>query len=191
MKGHLGKYMSETQYAVMMDLWNVDELGKVNRWVSDNNINLEVAVNDPTLLQLRELIDKQNGVDNHMYGITSTEWRVFWENSLEIPPAIALKFQTDLHKCTQTAIHILWKARNTAVHGKTTPSELWELRIFEEAIHTWKLEVERKGQTMVEGAEARIRSLPRKQKLKWLHNRFMKQKSIQNSGLKIKLHMSK
>jgi len=79
-KGHLGKYMSKTQYAVMMDLWNVDELGKVNRWVSDNNINLEVAVNDPTLLQLRELIDKQNGVDNHMYGITSTEWRVFLEN---------------------------------------------------------------------------------------------------------------
>ena len=53
-----------------------------------------------------------------------------------------------------------------------------ELRIFEEAIHTWKLEVERKGQTMVEGAEARIRSLPRKQKLKWVHNRLTKQKSI-------------
>ena len=113
-----------------------------------------------------------------MYGITSTEWRVFLENSLEIPPAIALKFQTDLHKCTQAAIHILWKARNSAVHGKTTPSELWELRIFEEAIHTWKSEVERKGQTMVEGAEARIRSLPSKQKLKWVKNRLTKQKSI-------------
>ena len=117
--------MSKTQYAVMMDLWNVDELGKVNHWVSDTSINLEVAVNDPTLFQLRVLIDKQNGVDNHMYGITSTEWRVFLENSLEIPPAIALKFQTELHKCTQAAIHILWKARNTAVHGKKTPSELW------------------------------------------------------------------
>ena len=113
----------------------MDELGKVNHWVSDTSINLEVAVNDPTLLQLRVLIDKQNGVDNHMYGITSTEWRVFLENSLEIPPAIALKFQTDLHKCTKTAIqyytaaiHILWNARNTAVHGKTTPSELWTKR---------------------------------------------------------------
>ena len=31
---------------------------------------------------------------------------------------------------------------------------------------------------MVEGAEARIRSLPRKQKLKWVHNRLTKQKSI-------------
>ena len=114
-KGHLEKYMSKTQYAVMMDLWNVDELGKVNHWVSDTSINLEVAVNDPTLLQLRVLIDKQNGVDNHMYGITSTEWRVFLENSLEIPPTIALKFQTDLHKCTQIAIHTLWKARNTVL----------------------------------------------------------------------------
>ena len=95
MKEHLEKYMSKAQYAVMMDLWNVDELGKVNHWVSDTSINLEVAVNDPTLLQLRVLIDKQNGVVNHMYGITSTEWRVFLENSLEIPPAIALKFQTD------------------------------------------------------------------------------------------------
>ena len=70
-----------------------------------------------------------------------------------------------------------------------------ELRIFEEAMHTWKIEVERKGQAMVEGAEARIRSLPRKQKLKWVHNRLTKQKSItefcKNSGLKAKLHMSK
>ena len=56
-KGHLGKYMSNTQYAVMMDLWNVDELGKVNQWVSDTNINLEVAVNDPTLLQLTKGTD--------------------------------------------------------------------------------------------------------------------------------------
>ena len=59
-KEHLEKYMSKTQYAVMMDLWNVDELGKVNQWVSDTNINLEVAVNDPTLLQLRVLVDKQS-----------------------------------------------------------------------------------------------------------------------------------
>ncbi len=94
-----------------------------------------------------------------MYGITSTEWRAFLEDSLEIAQAIALKFQIDLHKCTQLAIHTLWKARNTAVRGKTAPSALWELRTFEEVIQTWKIEVEREGKVMVEGAEGRIRSL--------------------------------
>ena len=36
-KEHLEKHMSKTQYAVMMDLWNVDELGKVNQWVTDRS----------------------------------------------------------------------------------------------------------------------------------------------------------
>ncbi len=78
------------------------------------------------VLQLRVLIDKQNGMDNHMYGITTTEWRVLLEDSMGISPATALKFQADLHKCTQLAIHVhtLWKARNTALHGKTSYSFL-------------------------------------------------------------------
>ena len=62
-----------------------------------------------------------------MYGITTTEWRVFLEGALEIAPATALKFQADLHKCTQPAIHTLRKTRNKVVHGKTAPSELWYL----------------------------------------------------------------
>jgi len=56
-KEHLEIYMSNTRYAVMMDLWNVDELGKVNQWVTDTSLNLEVAVNDPTLLQLTKGTD--------------------------------------------------------------------------------------------------------------------------------------
>ena len=59
--------MSTAQYEVMLGLWNVDELGKINEWVTDDRLNLEAAENDPKLLQLRALIDKQNGVDNHMY----------------------------------------------------------------------------------------------------------------------------
>ena len=66
---------------------------KINAWVTDDRLNLEAAGNDPALLQLRVLIDKQKGVDNHMYGITTTAWREFLEDSLDIPPSIALKFQ--------------------------------------------------------------------------------------------------
>ena len=54
---------------------------------TNDRLNLEAAENDPKLLQLRALIDKQNGVDNHMYGITTTEWRKFLEDCLEITPA--------------------------------------------------------------------------------------------------------
>jgi len=78
------------QYEVMLGLWNVDELGKINEWVTDDRLNLEAAENDPKLLQLRVLIDKQNGVNIHMYGITTTEWRKFLEDCLEITPATAL-----------------------------------------------------------------------------------------------------
>ncbi len=56
-------------------------------------------------------------MDNHIYGITTTEWRKFLEDCLEITPATALTFQADLHKCTQHAIDKMWKARNTAKHG--------------------------------------------------------------------------
>jgi hypothetical protein len=66
----------------------VDALGKVNQWVTDDRLNLEVAVNDTKLLQFRVLIDKQNGVDNHMYDITTTAWRKFLEGSLEITPEL-------------------------------------------------------------------------------------------------------
>ena len=44
----------------------MDELGKINQWVSDDRLNLEAPGTDPILLQLRVLIDKQKGVDNHM-----------------------------------------------------------------------------------------------------------------------------
>ena len=72
-KFSLHKQMSPAQYEVMLGLWKVDELGKINEWVTDDSLNLEAAENDPKLLQLRVLIDKQNSVDNHMYGITTTE----------------------------------------------------------------------------------------------------------------------
>jgi hypothetical protein len=38
-----------------------------------------------------------------------------------------------------------------------TPSELWELKIFEAAIKSWKADAERKGKVLVEGSEATIR----------------------------------
>ena len=58
-----------------------------NPWVSDDRRNLEAPGIDPILLQLRVLIDKQKGVDNHMYGITTTAWREFLEGALGIPPS--------------------------------------------------------------------------------------------------------
>ena len=91
-KDTLHKKMSPAQYEVLLGLWNVDELGKINEWVTDGRLNLEAAANDPKLLQLRVLTDKQNGVKNHMYGITTTEWRKFLEGCLEITPATALTF---------------------------------------------------------------------------------------------------
>ena len=154
------------------------ELGKISQWVSDDRLNLETPGTDPILLQLRVLIDKQKGVDNHMYGITTTEWREFLEDSLDIPPSIALKFQTNLHRCTQHAIDNMWKERNFARHGKTSKSEIWEHRVFEAAIRSWKNEANRKGRDLMEGAEERIRALPRKQKLAWVHNRLRGQKGI-------------
>jgi len=60
----------------------------------------------------------------------------------------------------------------------TTPSELWELRSFEAAIRSWKSEAARKGRIILDGAEERIRALPRKQKLTWVHNRIKNQKGI-------------
>ena len=113
-----------------------------------------------------------------MYGITTTEWRKFLEGCLEITPATALTFQAALHKCTQHAIDKMWKARNTAKHGMTTPSEVWELKTFEAAIKSWKADAERKGKVLVEGSEATIRAWSRKQKLKWVQNRLTNQKSI-------------
>ncbi len=74
-------------------------------------------------------------------------------------PAIALNFQAETHKCTQEAIYIMWKARNTAKHGLTTQSGHWELKAFEAAIiKSWKTEAERKGKAIVDGSEARIRT---------------------------------
>ncbi len=86
-----------------------------------------------------------------MYGITTTEWRKFLEDCLEITLATALKFQADLHKCTHHAIDKMWKARNTAKHGMATPSELWELNTFGAATQSWKAEAERKGKALFEG----------------------------------------
>ena len=100
--------MKPAQLDALMSLWNVDELEKINEWVSDDRRNLEVPGIDPILLQLRVLIDKQKGVDNHMYGITTTAWREFLEDSLGIPPSIALTFQADLHRCTQQAIENIY-----------------------------------------------------------------------------------
>jgi hypothetical protein len=177
-RDNLSKHMNTAQLEALLSLWNVDELGKINEWVSDDRCNLEVPGIDPILLQLRVLIDKQNGVDNHMYGITTTAWRAFLEDFLNISPSIALTFQVELHRCTQSAIDKMWKARNLARHGMTTPSELWELRIFEATIRSWKSEAARKGRVLLDGAEERIRALPRKQKLTWVHNRIKNQKGI-------------
>ncbi len=72
----------------------------------------------------------------------------------------------------------MWKARNTAKHGMTTPSELWEIKTFEAHIKSWKADEERKGVVLVEGSEARIRAWSKKKKLKWVQNRLVNQKSI-------------
>ena len=90
-----------------------------------------------------------------MYGITTTAWREFLEGSLGITPTIALAFQTALHQCTQKAIGQMWKARNLARHGMSTPSEIWELRTFEGAIRSLISEEERKGRVLVEGTKAK------------------------------------
>ena len=60
----------------------------------------------------------------------------------------------------------------------TSPSGIWELRVFEAAIRSWKSEADRKGRVILEGAEVRIRALPRKQKLTWVHNRLRNQKGL-------------
>ena len=39
-KGTLHKNMSPAQYEVLLGLWNVDELGKINEWVTDDRLNL-------------------------------------------------------------------------------------------------------------------------------------------------------
>ena len=110
-----------------------------------------LAFNDPIPIQLSVLTDKQNGVDSHMYGITTTAWRRFLEDSLGITPSIALTFRAVLHQRTQHAIDKMWKARNHARHGLATPSELWELRIFEAAIRSWKSDADTKGRVIVDG----------------------------------------
>ncbi len=46
----------------------------------------------------------------------------------------------------------MWKERNKANHGMTTPYELWELKTFETAIRSWKADAERKGKVLVEGS---------------------------------------
>ena len=97
----LSKHLSQVNLDVLLGLWNVDELGKINEWVTDD---LEAPGTDPILQQLRVLIEKQNGVENHMYGITTTAWRAFLEDSLGITPTIALSFQAALHQYTQIAI---------------------------------------------------------------------------------------
>ena len=79
-----------------------------------------------------------------MYGITTTVWREFLEDSLEITPAIALKFQARTN--VRRRLYKMWKARNTAKHRLAT--ELWELRTFEAAIQSWKTEAERQGKAM-------------------------------------------
>ena len=40
--------MSPAQYEVLLGLWNVDELGKINEWVTDDRLNLVAAENDLT-----------------------------------------------------------------------------------------------------------------------------------------------
>ena len=46
-KGTLSNHMNPEQLAVLMSLWNVDELGKINQWVSDDRLNLEAPGTDP------------------------------------------------------------------------------------------------------------------------------------------------
>ena len=46
-KATLHNKMSPAQYEVLLGLWNVDELGKINEWVTDDRLNLEAAENDP------------------------------------------------------------------------------------------------------------------------------------------------
>ena len=66
-----------------------------------------------------------------------------------------------------------------------SPSEIWKLRVFEAAIRSWKSEAHRKGKDLLDGAEERIRALPRKQKLTWAHNRLRNQKGIKEFWSKV------
>ena len=98
----LTKHMSKEQLKVLLDLWSLTGLGKLREWIDDDRLNLEAPGNDTVLLQLKVLIAKQKGVDNHMFGITSTGWRDFLEDSLGLSPEAALTFQAALHKHTYT-----------------------------------------------------------------------------------------
>ena len=161
-----------------MDLWCLDGVGKLSGWSTDDRLNLEASQNDPVLLKLRVLIDQQKGVDNHMYGITTTGWRDFLEDSLLLSPDVAMKFQVALHKETQVGIHNMWLARNAGRHALISPAETWEIRTFEDAIAIWKKDLERRDRIPVEGSEARIRSWSRSKRLTWVHNILNKQRGI-------------
>jgi hypothetical protein len=56
-KDTLSKQMSEALHEAILGLWNVDEFGKIDEWVTDGRLNLEAAENDPKLLQLRVRTD--------------------------------------------------------------------------------------------------------------------------------------
>ena len=174
----LTKHMSKEQLKVLLDLWSLTDLGKLSEWIDDDRLNLEAPGNDTVLLHLKVLIAKQKGVDNHMFGITSTGWRDFLEDSIGLSPEAALQFQAALHKHTQHAIDQMWKARNSAKFARTNPKQTWERRAFEDAIRCWKSDAERKGREIVVGTEARIRAWSRNKKLIWVHNRLTNQQGI-------------
>ena len=177
-KTNMSKHMSNEQLKVFLELWSLDGNGKLNGWLTDERLNLEAATKDPVLLKLRVLIDQQKGVENHMYGITTTRWRDFLEESLLLPPEKALAFQGALHKETQVGIHNMWQARNVARHALISHAQTWEISTFEDAISIWKKDLERRGRIPVEGAEARIRSWSRPKRLTWMHNKMNNQTSI-------------
>jgi len=129
-KTTLSKYMSKEQLKVFLELWSLDGNGKLSGWITDERLNLEAATNDPMLLKLKVLIDQQKGVDNHMYGITTTGWRDILEDSLSLSPESALAFQVALHKETQVGIQSMWQARNVVRHAMISLVLAWEIRTF-------------------------------------------------------------
>jgi hypothetical protein len=71
---------------------------------------------------------KQSGVDNHIYGITTTAWGEILGRLSEDHSSNCAGIS---RRITQHAIDELWKERNTAKHGMETQSELLEVGAFE------------------------------------------------------------
>ena len=102
-----------------------------------------------------------------MFGIASTGWRGFLEDSLGLSPEAAFTFQAALHVHKHTLYMYVRdrlaldrpnvESTELSQICKDNPKQTWERRAFEDAIRCWKSEAERKGREIVVGEEDLMR----------------------------------